>query len=258
MLEEGFSGEVGTILSAVRSDRQVALFSATWPTSVQELANDILGTHRGSEDKPVRIRVGAAPKAAEALQARESIHQEVVVIDYPPRDWEKAEEEKSRRMEEHVRKVLSTVSDSKVLVFVNTKVQADALSKKLWKEGFQADSMHGGRSQETRLSVLKQFREGRLRLLVVTDVFARGLDIPAVSHVVIFEMGETQNYIHRIGRTARGVGGCGHALVFFEYWARNPTGAEELISVLERTKQQVPEGLRKIAAEVQEGKRPIR
>jgi superfamily II DNA/RNA helicase len=217
MLAEGFSGEVEQILCDVRPDRQVALFSATWPASVQELAKAVMPKNASSSYGPVRIRVGAAVQASEegALQAREGITQEVVVIDYPSSDWQKAEEEKSRLMEKHVRNVLTTVSDSKVLVFVNTKVQADSLTTKLWKEGFQADSMHGGRPQETRLSVLRRFREGELRLLVVTDVFARGLDIPQVSHVVIYEMGETEDYIHRIGRTGRGVGGTGHALVFF-------------------------------------------
>merc|ERR1712176_1622224 len=141
---------------------------------------------------------------------------------------------------------------------MGTKVLADSLSTKLWKDGFQADSMHGGRPQETRLSVLKRFREGELRLLVVTDVFSRGLDVPEVSHVVIYEMGATEDYIHRIGRTGRGVGGTGHALVFFEYWPGYPKGAEELVGVLERSKQTVPEGLRRIAAEVKAGKRPTR
>jgi len=257
MLAEGFSGEVEQILCDVRPDRQVALFSATWPASVQELAKTVMPKNASSSYGPVRIRVGAAVQASEegALQAREGITQEVVVIDYPSSDWQKAEEEKSRLMEKHVRNVLTTVPDSKVLVFVNTKVQADSLSTKLWKEGFQADSMHGGRPQETRLSVLRRFREGELRLLVVTDVFARGLDIPQVSHVVIYEMGETEDYIHRIGRTGRGVGGTGHALVFFEYWPGHPGGAEELCGVLERSKQKVPDGLRAIATEVRNGKR---
>merc|ERR1711870_68246 len=118
---------------------------------------------------------------------------------------------------------------------------------KLWKDGFQADSMHGGRPQETRLNVLRRFREGDLRLLVVTDVFARGLDIPQVSHVVIYEMGETEDYIHRIGRTGRGVDGTGHALVFFEYTPKNTPCAGELIGVLERSGQAVPPELRVIA-----------
>lgn len=256
MLDEGFSGEVGQILSGVRKERQVALFSATWPTSVQELAKAVMP----GQGAPVRIRVGGSAKASEegALQARKGITQEVVVIDYPSSDWQKAADEKSRLMEAHVRKALTSVADSKVLVFVNTKVLADNLSTKLWKEGFQADSMHGGRPQETRLNVLRRFREGQLRLLVVTDVFARGLDIPQVSHVVIYEMGETEDYIHRIGRTGRGVGGTGHALVFFEYWPGYPAGAEELIGVLERSEQKVPEPLRKIAADVSAGKRPTR
>jgi superfamily II DNA/RNA helicase len=201
--------------------------------------------------------VGGASQASGegALQAREGITQEVVVLDYPSSEWQKAEQDTSRRMEAHVRNVLTTIKDSKVLVFVNTKVLADSLSTKLWKDGFQADSMHGGRPQETRLSVLRRFREGDLRLLVVTDVFARGLDIPQVSHVVIYEMGETEDYIHRIGRTGRGVNGTGHALVFFEFWPRYPMMAQELIGVLERSKQKVPDQLRAIAAEVREGKR---
>jgi len=261
MLDEGFSGEVGEILSDVRPDRQVALFSATWPASVQELAKSVMPTCSTGQSPhgAVRIRVGAAPKTDEgALQARESITQEVVVVDYPATEWQKAEKEKERLMEAHVRKVLTTMEDSKVLVFVNTKVLADSLSTKLWQDGFQADSMHGGRPQETRLNVLRRFRENELRLLVVTDVFARGLDIPQVSHVVIYEMGATEDYIHRIGRTGRGVGGTGHALVFFEYWPGSPAGAEELIGVLERSKQKVPKGLRAIADEVRAGKRPTR
>eukprot|EP00931_Biecheleriopsis_adriatica_P069758 TRINITY_DN43566_c0_g1_i1.p1 TRINITY_DN43566_c0_g1~~TRINITY_DN43566_c0_g1_i1.p1 ORF type:complete len:730 (-),score=101.67 TRINITY_DN43566_c0_g1_i1:84-2231(-) len=256
MLDDGFSGEVGQILSGVRTERQVALFSATWPASVQELAKAVMP----GQCAPVRIRVGGSSKAAEegALQARKGITQEVVVIDYPSSDWKKAAEKKNQLMEAHVRKVLTSVADSKVLVFVNTKALADDLSTKLWKEGFHADSMHGGRPQETRLTVLRKFREGQLRLLVVTDVFARGLDIPQVSHVVIYEMGETEDYIHRIGRTGRGVGGTGHALVFFEYWPGYPAGAEELIGVLERSEQKVPQGLRRIAAEVLAGTRPTR
>merc|ERR1712014_125463 len=87
----------------------------------------------------------------------------------------------------------------------------------------------------------------------VTDVFARGLDIPQVSHVVIYEMGETEDYIHRIGRTGRGVDGTGHALVFFEYTPKNTEAAAGLIDVLERSGQPVPDQLRVIAEEVRTG-----
>merc|ERR1712232_864262 len=99
---------------------------------------------------------------------------------------------------------------------------------------------------------------GGLRVLIVTDVLSRGIDIPSVSHIVIHEMGEAEDYIHRIGRTARGRYGTGHALVFFEYWDYCAHTAAQLIEVLEASKQRVPDGLRKIADEVAEGRRQRR
>merc|ERR1711982_239021 len=145
-----------------------------------------------------------------------------------------------RVMEEHLTSVLSASSEHKVLVFVSQKNKADKLSARLREQGFQADAMHGGKSQEYRLWVLDQFRKGELRVLVATDVLGRGIDIPSVSHVVIHEMGEIEDYIHRIGRTARGKYGKGHALVFFEYWESYPAVAGELIDVLSASKQPVP------------------
>lgn len=265
MLDDGFSGEVQEILSKIRPDRQVALFSATWPTSVRDLTNSLMASSEEA-DAPVRIRVGAGcsntidgPKTGDGPPtAREGIVQQVVVVDFPSTDWQEAEKEKRRLMDLHLREVLETSKDSKILVFVNTKALADDLSRKLYEDGFKVDAMHGGRPQETRLHVLQRFRAGSIRLLVVTDVFSRGLDIPEVSHVVIWEMGGIQEYVHRIGRTARGVDGTGHALVFFEYWPGDPGCAQELVDVLERSKQGVPEKLRNIAADVLAGRRPTR
>merc|ERR1712087_41946 len=115
--------------------------------------------------------------------------------------------------------------------------------------------MHGGKDQESRLSVLEQFKTGSLRLLVVTDVLQRGIDIPQVSHVVIHGMGSVDGYIHRIGRTARGRDNTGHALLFFEYNPLHPMCSSELIEVLETSKQHVPDERRRIAQEVADGKR---
>merc|ERR1712174_169737 len=113
--------------------------------------------------------------------------------------------------------------------------------------------MHGGRPQQTRLNTLDNFRKAELRVLVATDVVGRGLDIPDVTHVVVYSFNTPLEYIHRIGRTGRGVDGTGHALVFFEYTPKNISAAEDLIDVLERSGQAVPPQLRVIADEVKSG-----
>eukprot|EP00746_Dinoflagellata_sp_MGD_P027534 gnl/MRDRNA2_/MRDRNA2_16500_c0_seq1.p1 gnl/MRDRNA2_/MRDRNA2_16500_c0~~gnl/MRDRNA2_/MRDRNA2_16500_c0_seq1.p1 ORF type:complete len:283 (+),score=61.69 gnl/MRDRNA2_/MRDRNA2_16500_c0_seq1:38-850(+) len=176
----------------------------------------------------------------------------------PDAEREAIDAAKRKILIKHVRDVLEENTEHKILVFVNTKAFADELSNQFWEDGFKSDAMHGGRPQQTRLNVLESFRGGKTKLLVTTDVFARGIDIPAVSHVIIFEMGSIEDYVHRIGRTARGVNQTGHALVFFEYWWGAPQCAKELIGVLERSKQVVPQALRKIAEDVAAGRRQRR
>ncbi|CAE7332910.1 DED1 [Symbiodinium natans] len=128
--------------------------------------------------------------------------------------------------------------EHKILVFVSRKNLADTLAKRLQSEGFKANVMHGGKSQESRLNTLEDFRNGKVKLLVTTDVMGRGLDIPGISHVVIFDMGDIEDYVHRIGRTARGPYGKGHALTFFEYDKKWPNLPRQLLEVLETSGQE--------------------
>mmetsp|Transcript_73074 Transcript_73074/g.136549 ORF Transcript_73074/g.136549 Transcript_73074/m.136549 type:complete len:624 (+) Transcript_73074:42-1913(+) len=266
MLDLGFQGDVDAISKQIRPERQVLFFSATWQQHVQVLAAGLCA------DAPVRIAVGQkrAPGEAtdaeggdssgtvveSALQARAGITQEVVVLDYPQEEWQRQLQEKSERLEVHLRAVLEENPENKVLVFVSQKDFADNLVNKLWEDGFkEVGAMHSGKSQESRLNALDRFRKGATRLLVATDVLGRGIDIPSVSHVVIFEMGTVEDYIHRIGRTARGKDAKGHALVFFEYYWKMPEIASQLVKVLEESAQAVPDDLRRIVREVQEGKR---
>merc|ERR1711920_1076129 len=103
-----------------------------------------------------------------------------------------------------------------------------------------------------------KFKVGEARLLVATDVMGRGLDIPTITHVVIFDMGELEDYVHRIGRTARGLSvkhGKGHALTLFEYNEKYSHLAAGLVKVLEESENVVPPELRKIAEEVENGTR---
>merc|ERR1712228_410824 len=115
--------------------------------------------------------------------ARESITQDVVVVDcligYPPKsDWDQQAKIKRKLLDKHVRKVLGESLDHKILVFVGQKDLADDLSRSLLEDGLNVSAMHGGLEQATRLHVLEQFKTGSLRLLVVTDVLQRGIDIP--------------------------------------------------------------------------------
>lgn len=256
MLELGFLGDMQQIGAAIRPERQMAFFSATWPKEVQSLAMGLC------LDSPVTIRVGrqgdgsANADDPEALVANKNITQQVVVVDFPEGkdQWDKQEAEKKRLLDEHIKNAL-TDQDAKMIIFVNQKNFADELSNQLWNDGIYVDAIHGGRPQEKRLNSLDMFKKGHLRVLIATDVVGRGVDIPHVSHVVIYSMNGVPDYIHRIGRTARGKGTKGHALVFFEYMPKQAQTAKELIEVLEKADQIVPPELRQIQAEVESGKR---
>merc|ERR1712048_320069 len=139
------------------------------------------------------------------------------------------------------------------------KSMAWELAGKLTDEGFTADFMYGGRSQDARHEVVQKFKDGAIKLLVTTDVMARGLDIPGISHVVVYDCyGGIDEYVHRIGRTARGPYGKGHALTFFEYDPKYFEVPDQLISLLEDANQIVPPKLREIAEEVANGSRPAK
>lgn len=254
MLDMGFVGDMMDLSSTIRKDKQMAFFSATWPKEVEKLALDIC-----TSGTPVQIRVAAAGKEdTEELVAREGIIQQVIVVEEldgsKGKDkWGKQDEMKKEMLDAHLKKVLAADENSKIMIFVNDKLFADELNAKLYEDGVPADCIHGGRNQERRLSVLDSFRKAELRVLVATDVVGRGLDIPDVTHVVVYSFNTPLEYIHRIGRTGRGVEAKGHALVFFEYTPKNTEAAEGLIDVLERSGQPVPNELRVIAKEVKDG-----
>lgn len=262
MLDMGFHEDVARIDEHIKQKRQVLFFSATWNAGVQRLAHGFCR----EDSRPVRISYGQEGKDDSMRhmtlpRAREGIVQEVVVIDSEVRGnarWPFQEKMKNEIMEKHLLNVLELSENHKILVFVSRKDLADKVTAYLKDRKFKADAMHSGRSQETRLWVLDQFRRGRIRVLVCTDVLGRGIDIPSVSHVVIHEMGDLESYVHRVGRTARGRHGKGHALVFFEYWSGQPYIAKELIDVLVSSGQHVPDELRRIAADVANGLRKVR
>merc|ERR1712232_550601 len=235
--------------SSIRTDRHTLFFSATWPKEVQELATSLCQ----NSQQPAIIRAGQRDDGAGATRA--DITQRVVVFDQW--DWSEREKAKQTLLYSHLREVLQ-VESNKVLVFVGSKVLADELATTLRQEGFSTDSMHGGRAQWIRDEVLAKFKRDEFKLLVATDVMGRGLDIPTITHVVVYDMGDIDDYVHRIGRTARGDNGLkGHALTLFEYNKKYPELAAGLVKVLEDSGQEPPAELRLIAEEVANGERDI-
>lgn len=178
MLDMGFIHSLKKIATLLGSPRQTLLFSATMPRQIENLSRAYL-------TDPVRIETSPAGKAADKIS--QSVH-----------FVEKGD--KSALL----KKCLSERPGDLSLVFARTKHGAEKLMKQLNAAGFEAVSIHGNKNQGQRERALKSFRTGKARILVATDVAARGIDIPGVSHVYNYELPEVaENYVHRIGRTAR-------------------------------------------------------
>ena len=178
MFDMGFIRDVRKIVAAVPEERQTMLFSATMPPAVQDLARSILY-------KPETVEVGERRDPA-ATVAQRAVHV--------------AEADKQALLHH----LLDTEPVERVIVFSRTKYRADRIKKKLDRAGYDAVAIHSNRSQGQRQRALKGFERGQFRVLVATDIAARGIDIDGVSHVVNFDApGQPEDYIHRIGRTGR-------------------------------------------------------
>jgi len=188
MLDMGFIHDVRKIVSATPEKRQTLLFSATMPKPVQTLANRILSD-------PVFVEVGERRNPAETV-----VQQVCSVAQHQKMDL--------------LFHVLDTEPVSNVLVFSRTKHRADRISRRLSKRGFAATVIHSNRSQAQRQRALNGFRNGKFKILVATDIAARGIDVDGISHVINFNTpDQAEDYIHRIGRTGRAEA-TGYAITF--------------------------------------------
>jgi superfamily II DNA/RNA helicase len=178
LLDLGFTDEVNRILSLLPPRRQNLQFSATFPPEVQSLAAALL-------HDPVRIEVAVAPETAP------DIHQRAIEVDEP-------------RRTQLLRHLVQQERWSRVLVFVATKYATEHVAEKLRKAGIKAGALHGELSQGARTQALQDFKDGKLQVLLATDVAARGIDIVQLPAVVNFDLPRsTADYTHRIGRTGR-------------------------------------------------------
>ncbi len=178
MLDMGFVRDVRKIISALPKTRQSLMFSATMPGEIARLSGDILAD-------PVRVEV--TPQATPIERIEQCV-------------YHVAAAGKGALLAS----ILDDPALSRVLVFARTKHRANRVSEWLGKSGVAAEAIHGNKSQGARQRALERFRAGRARVLVATDIAARGIDVDGVTHVINFELpNEPESYVHRIGRTAR-------------------------------------------------------
>jgi len=178
MLDMGFIHDIRKVVALLPQKRQNLLFSATFPDEIRELIDRMM-------NKPARIE--AARKTMDA----ESVSQVVHFVD----------RERKRELLSHL---IKTGDWKQVLVFTRTKHGANKLSEQLGKCGISAAAIHGNKSQTARTRALADFKDGNVRVLVATDIAARGIDIDRLPHVVNFELPHVpEDYVHRIGRTGR-------------------------------------------------------
>ena len=209
MLDMGFFRDIKKIVAMLPRKRQSLFFSATMPKEIAELAGSLL-------DNPVEVAV--TPVASTV----ERIVQSVIFSE-------------QRHKQSVLHKLLEDPAISRALVFTRTKHGADRVVRHLESAGFMADAIHGNKSQAQRERALAAFKAGRSRLLIATDIAARGIDVDGVSHVINFELPNVpESYVHRIGRTAR-AGADGIAISFCD---RDERGFLRDIERL--TRQRVP------------------
>jgi len=177
MLDMGFQPAIRRIANVLPKDRQTLCYSATLDSNIKEIVRDYL-------KNPVRVELGSVLKPAENVRLQ---------------TFEVANDKKLELLEH----LLSSEKGS-FLVFVRTKHGADRVSQRLTRAGWQATCIHGDRSQGQRNAALKSFSQGHHRILVATDVAARGIDVADVAHVVNYDLPKVaEDFVHRVGRTGR-------------------------------------------------------
>jgi ATP-dependent RNA helicase RhlE len=188
MLDMGFVHDVKKIIAKLPVNRQTLFFSATMAPSINKLASTILRN-------PVKVQVTPVSSTAETVK------QSIYFVE-------------KRNKQSLLRHLLTDRTIQTALVFTRTKHGADRVAKELNRSGIRAEAIHGNKSQQARQRALQQFRTGMIKVLVATDIAARGIDIEKLTHVINFDLPNVpETYVHRIGRTGR-AGASGMAVSF--------------------------------------------
>ena len=190
MLDMGFVHDVKRIVKMLPQKRQTLFFSATFPPEIQNLADSMLSN-------PVRVAVTPVSSTADTIQ------QAVYIVD---------KNDKPALLTH----ILKNTIEGSVLVFARTKHGSDKIVRKLRADGISAEAIHGNKSQNARQTALANFKDGKTRVLVATDIAARGIDIDELKHVINYELSDvSETYVHRIGRTGR-AGASGQSISFVD------------------------------------------
>ncbi|KAM9857582.1 putative ATP-dependent RNA helicase DDX17 [Aulostomus maculatus] len=215
MLDMGFEPQIRKIVDQIRPDRQTLMWSATWPKEVRQLAEDFLRDY-------IQINIGALE-----LSANHNILQIVDVC---------IEAEKDNKLIQLMEEIMAE-KENKTIIFVETKKRCDDLTRRMRRDGWPAMCIHGDKSQPERDWVLTEFRSGKAPILIATDVASRGLDVEDVKFVINYDYpNSSEDYVHRIGRTARSTNK-GTAYTFFT--PGNLRQARDLVRVLEEARQAI-------------------
>jgi len=179
MLDLGFIHDIRQLIANLPRKRQTLFFSATINEKIKELAYSLV-------NKPVRIQISPKDPVAK------NVDHSVMYVSMDDKRF-------------FLERVVKENPDKKILAFVRTKIRAERVVAAMERAGIRAVSIHGGKEQKDRLEVMGQFKKGEIKLLIATDVSARGIDIPQVEYVVNYDLPEQpENYVHRVGRTGRG------------------------------------------------------
>jgi len=225
MLDMGFEPQIRKVITNIPRSRQTMMFTATWPKEIRRLAQEFF-------KEPVEVRIGNADE----LQANTDIDQQVVICGNL--------REKETKLVEVLRKA---VLDGQIIIFTKTKRMCDTLMKSLCRMGVKCEAIHGDRDQRERDMALESFKSGHAKILVATDVAARGLDVKAITMVVNFDpANNAEDYVHRIGRTGR-AGRKGTAVTLLTQ--DEAKSAQQIMQVMEKTGKPIPPELARLASQ---------
>jgi ATP-dependent RNA helicase RhlE len=180
MLDLGFIKDIQDMIRFLPPRRQTLFFSATINETIKKLAYSLV-------HNPIRIQISPKDPVSRNVQHA------VAFIEMDAKRY-------------FLERIITEHKESKILVFVRTKVRAERVAKAMERVGIETLTMHSDKSQDERFSTLKEFKDGKIKILIATDINARGIDIPNVDYVVNYDLPEkSENYVHRVGRTGRGV-----------------------------------------------------